>query len=120
MRELAIVGVIFVLGAIVSLGVGYVGENDLLHAGWLAMMQLTVVAVALEVVYFVGLYAALRRRGFVPPGWYQRSFEHHHLMSRVQKLGVLPFFYVGGLLLTVAFVLALTLAFAALRATLTV
>lgn len=120
MRELAIVFGILLFGAAVTLGVAGIAEYDLLHTGWLVMMQMTAAAIALELAYFGGLYACLRKRGFVPPGWYQRSFEHHHLMTRGQKFGVLPFFYVGGVLLTLAFLMAIALAFAALQASVSV
>jgi FtsH-binding integral membrane protein len=114
MRELSIVVGIFGLGALLSGGVAYVAEGNLLESGWLFMIQLSLVAIVCELVYFGGLFAAARPA--LPKDWYQRSFEHHHLLSVAQKFLVLPFFYVGAILLTLSFLLSLILAFAAFQA----
>lgn len=72
-------------------------------------------SVACELVYFAGLYGALRRNGEIPERWYARSFEHHGLLSPTQKWLVLPFFWLGFLGLTVALLIGIVLVIAAIH-----
>jgi len=114
-RETAFVLSFFALAAGISLGVAYVAEYDALHAGWVFMIQLGLASVVCEVLYFQALFVSLRANGEVPERWYERSFDHHHLLSLRQKVLVLPFFWAGALGLSVALLVSLVLAFAGLQ-----
>ena len=69
----------------------------IVFAGQTLMLGSAAVGIPLELVYFALLAWALHANGEVPKGWYWRSFAHHHLLTRQQRLWVLPPFYAGAL-----------------------
>jgi hypothetical protein len=71
--------------------------GDLIEIGQALMLGTSAIGIPVEAVYFALLALALRKHPACPKGWYWRSFEHHHLLTRAQRLRVLPFFYVGAL-----------------------
>jgi len=81
----------------------------LLSAGNALMLGSAALGVPLEVIYYALLAAVLTWAGHRPAGWYWRPFEHHHLLSRKQKLMVLPWFFAGALsFLSIVFGIAIT------------
>jgi hypothetical protein len=70
---------------------------QLLSAGNALMLRSAALGVPLELIYFVTLGVVLTRTGQRPHGWYWRPFQHHHLLTRPQKLLVLPWFVSGAL-----------------------
>jgi hypothetical protein len=84
-----------VLGAITAARTFAWGE--LIEVGQALMLRASAIGIPLELVYFALLALALRNNPARPRGWYWRSFEHHHLLTRTQRLRVLPFFFLGAL-----------------------
>lgn len=84
-----------VLGAVTAARTFAWGE--LIELGQYVMLHASAIGIPLELVYFALLGLALRKHAAYPRGWYWRSFEHHHLLTRAQRLCVLPFFYLGAL-----------------------
>jgi len=86
------------------------GWDRLLATGNDLMLGAALVAIPLELIYYVLLGLTLYTAGTVPRGWYWRPFAHHHLLSARQRLLVLPFFYssaLGFLAIVIGIVLAL-------------
>ena len=77
--------------------VGLVPGDALVLAGRAVMLGSAAAGIPLELVYFALLGSALHANGTAPAGWYWRSFAHHHLLTRRQRLVVLPPFYGGAL-----------------------
>ena len=115
MRELGLVFAVFAAFGGLALGVGWVLGHGALELGWHAMIGIGSGAVLAELVYFAALRAALRRSGEVPPRWYARSFEHHHLVRGGWRWVVLPFFWLGFLGLLTALAISGVLLFAGLQ-----
>lgn len=90
-----VLGMLLVLGALGT--VRLVAWSTLLSAGYDLMLDSASVGIPTELVYYVALPLALRHAGGLPPGWFWRPFEHHHLLSRFQKLIVLPWFFTGAI-----------------------
>jgi len=96
MAEAVWVGLLLlVLGAITAARMFAWGE--LIELGQALMLRASALGIPLELCYFALLALALRKHPACPRGWYWRSFEHHHLLTRAQRLRVLPFFYLGAL-----------------------
>ena len=93
--------VLWVLGLLFALGalgvVQLVPWPDLMRAGYDLMIDSAGLGIPLELVYFASLAFALRQSGKLVHGWYWRPFMNHHLLSREQKLLVLPWFVSGAL-----------------------
>lgn len=102
-----IVFALLVLSALVML-------DPLLVMAWSQqfMVVAAMIAVPFEVAYFVGLRLALAREG-APPGWYWRSFDHHHKLGPRERWIVLSFFAIGTLCMVLAS-LGVVVVFAAL------
>jgi hypothetical protein len=90
-----VVGVMLLLGAVGA--VELVPWVQLVNSGNALMLNSAAIGVPLELVYFATLFVALTRGGQRPQGWYWRPFQHHHLLTRRQKLVVLPFYATGAL-----------------------
>ena len=84
-----------VLGAVTAARTFAWGE--LIELGQAVMLRSSAIGIPLELAYFALLALAIRKHPAYPRGWYWRSFEHHHLLTRAQRFWVLPFFYVGAL-----------------------
>lgn len=69
--------------------------GELIETGNALMLRASALGIPLELVYFTVLGLILRQHPEYPRGWYWRSFEHHHLLTRRQRACVLPFFYLG-------------------------
>ena len=112
MREIVVV----VLAALLLAGLGYgiqsVAQPDVYQSAWLWMIGICTAAVVAEVIYFSTLFFALKTLQEMPRRWYARSFEHHKLLSPLQRYLILPWFFVGALGLLVALTIALLLTFA--------
>jgi hypothetical protein len=93
--------VLWVLGVLLALGalgmVQLVPWPDLMRAGYDLMLNSAGLGIPLELVYFVSLAFALKQTGNLVAGWYWRPFMNHHLLTRDQKLLVLPWFVSGAL-----------------------
>src|SRR5262245_29935073 len=105
--------VLWVLALLLLLGglsaVQLVPWQNLLGVGYDLMLNSAGIGIPLELVYFVTLALALKHSGRLPHGWYWRTFEHHHLLSRAQRLLVLPWFFTGALaFLGIVFGIAVT------------
>jgi hypothetical protein len=90
-----VAAVMLLLGAVGA--VELVPWVQLLSSGNALMLDSAALGIPLEIVYFVALAIALTRAGQRPRGWYWRSFQHHHLLTRLQKFLVLPWFVLGAL-----------------------
>ena len=92
---------LWVMGLLVLVGawaaVGLVPGDSLVLGGQYVMLSSAAVGVPLEILYFALLAWALHFNGAAPPGWYWRSFDHHHLLTPLQRRLVLPPFYGGAL-----------------------
>lgn len=77
--------------------VGLVPWYVMVEAGRSLMLGAAALGIPLELVYFAALARALRANGDAPPGWYWRSFLHHHLLTPGQRPWVLAPFYAGAL-----------------------
>ncbi len=99
----------------IATGAGAITRFGALEFGWLLLVSVGGASVVAELIYFAGLFASLKRNGFVPERWYARSFEHHHLMSPIQKWLVLPFFWVGFFGLAVALLIGIVLVIASVH-----
>lgn len=88
-------GLLLLFGAFSAIDL--VGWSTLMATGNRIMLGAALIGIPAEIVYFVALGVCLRASGQQPRGWYWRSFEHHHLLSRRQKLLVMPAFAVGTL-----------------------
>ena len=86
---------LLVLGAITAARTFAWGE--LVELGQALMLRAAAIGIPVELVYFALLALAIRKHPACPKGWYWRSFEHHPLLTRAQRLRVLPFFYLGAL-----------------------
>jgi hypothetical protein len=86
---------LLVLGAITAARL--LGWPELVELGQLVMLRSSALGIPLELVYFALLAFTIRAHPACPRGWYWRSFEHHHLLTRTQRRYVLPFFYLGAL-----------------------
>jgi hypothetical protein len=95
---------LWVLGALlvmVLLGVARaVPFLDLIAAGQSVMLYGAAFGVPFEIVYFTALGVSLG--GQRPVGWYWRPFVHHHLLTKSQRVVVLPFYALGALSFAVA------------------
>ena len=69
----------------------------MVDVGQSLMLGAAAVGIPLELVYFGLLALALGHEGPRPKGWYWRSFEHHHLLTRSQRWWVMPWFISGAL-----------------------
>ena len=103
MREIGIVTVLlvlfFVAGAAQTLpwhALFDLGQHMMFRAAW--------IGIPTELTYYAATAVALHRSGPPPPGWYWRSFEHHHLLTRTQRLVILPLFGLGAAAFAVAVV----------------
>ncbi len=67
----------------------------IIETGQALMLGAAAVGLPLQVVYFSALAIALSGRR--PEGWYWRSFDHHHLLTPVQRRIVLPIFTIAAL-----------------------
>jgi hypothetical protein len=94
-EALWVLGLLLLVGAYAAIGL--VPGDVLVMAGQYLMLGSAAVGVPLEVLYFGLLALALRANGGGPKGWYWRSFAHHDLLTREQRLIVLPPFYAGAL-----------------------
>ncbi|HMI93640.1 MAG TPA: hypothetical protein VK509_19840 [Polyangiales bacterium] len=74
---------------------GLVPGDALVLAGQSVMLGSAALGVPLELAYFALLAWALHHNGVVPHGWYWRSFAHHQLLTKRQRLLVMPPFYAG-------------------------
>jgi hypothetical protein len=90
-----VVAVMLLLGAVGA--VELVPWVQLVNSGNALMLDSAAIGIPLELVYFVMLFVALTHSGKRPQGWYWRPFQHHHLLTRPQKLVVLPFYVTGAL-----------------------
>lgn len=99
-----VVAVILLLGAVGA--VELVPWVQLVNSGNSLMLDSAAIGIPLELMYFVLLFVALTRSGKRPQGWYWRPFQHHHLLTRPQKVVVLPF-YVSGALTFLSIVLGI-------------
>ena len=90
-----VVAVMLLLGAVGAVQV--VPWAQLIGSGNALMLDSAALGIPLELVYFVALGVALTYTGRRPRGWYWRPFQHHHLLSRAQKLLVYPFYVSGAL-----------------------
>jgi len=96
MRESAFaLGIVVVLGLLAA--VMTLPPETVMLNGQVVMLGAGAVGMPLEVVYFTALGLTLWRRSVLPPGWYWRSFEHHHLLVGAERWLVLPWFYVGAI-----------------------
>jgi hypothetical protein len=95
-KELAWVTAIVLLMVAIGASQGR-PPRELIDAGNLFMLRSAALGLPLELVYYGLLWLALSASGVRPTGWYWRPFMHHHLLSRGQKLLVLPLFYAGAL-----------------------
>ena len=89
------IGVLVILGAVTATAL--LPWQDLLLTGQAIMLWSGAIGIPLELIYFSLLAWALGRGRARPAGWYWRSFEHHHLLTRWQKRLVLPWFFAGAL-----------------------
>jgi hypothetical protein len=95
-REVAwSLGIFALLGALALCQT--LGVESLVMFGRDVMVRAAAFGLPLELVYFGALAHALRRAGGAPPGWYWRSFEHHHRLTASARRWVLPWFYLGTL-----------------------
>jgi hypothetical protein len=94
-EALWVLGLLLLVGAYAAIGL--VPGDVLVMVGQYVMLGSAAIGVPLELVYFGLLAWALRVNGIAPKGWYWRSFVHHHLLTREQRLIVLPPFYAGAL-----------------------
>lgn len=90
-----VAAVMLLLGAVGA--VQLVPFMQLLSGGNALMLNSAALGIPLEVVYFVSLGVALSRNGTLPPGWFWRPFQHHHLLTRGQKLWIYPWYASGAL-----------------------
>lgn len=90
-----VLALLLLLGALGAVQV--VPWSNLLSLGYELMLDSAAIGIPLELAYFTALFLALRRSGKLPAGWYWKSFEHHHLLTRREKLAVLPWFVIGAL-----------------------
>jgi hypothetical protein len=88
----AVVLLLFAVGA-----VELVPWVQLIDAGNTLMLHSATLGIPLELIYFVALGIALTQTGNRPRGWYWRTFQHHHLLTRTQRVLVLPWFVAGAL-----------------------
>lgn len=95
MEALWALGLVLALGAVTA--VELVAWARLIEIGQALMLTSAAVGIPLEMLYFLLLGRALSGHPQCPQGWYWRSFAHHHLLSRGQRLWVLPWFYLGAL-----------------------
>jgi len=86
---------LLVLGAFTAARMFAWGE--LIEVGQALMLRASAMGIPLEMAYFALLALSIRKHPAYPKGWYWRSFEHHHLLTRAQRYRVLPFFYLGAL-----------------------
>lgn len=77
--------------------IGLVPGDVLVVTGQGVMLSSAAIGLPLELLYFALLGWALRANDATPKGWYWRSFAHHHLLTKPQRLVVLPPFYAGAL-----------------------
>lgn len=95
---------LWVLGAIALMMLAGIARAvpflDLIAAGQSVMLYGAAFGVPLEIVYFTALGVSLA--GQRPVGWYWRPFAHHHLLTRSQRVVVLPFYVLGALSFAVA------------------
>lgn len=87
--------VLLALGAVAAVSLFQWG--DLVELGQALMLRSAAVGIPLELLYFGLLALTIARRADCPRGWYWRSFAHHHLLTRAQRLWILPVFYAGAL-----------------------
>jgi hypothetical protein len=90
-----VVGLLLLFGAVGA--VQLVPWVTLIQIGNALMLDSAALGVPLELVYYALLGGILTWTGQRPNGWYWRPFLHHHLLSRGQKLLVLPWFFAGAL-----------------------
>jgi hypothetical protein len=103
-----VAGLVLMIAAYASIGI--VPWFDLVELGRSVMLSAAAIGVPLELIYFAALALALRANGNTPRGWYWRSFDHHKLLSKVQRPWVLFPFYTGALsFLVIAFGIAIVL-----------
>ena len=96
MHEAAwVIGLMVVVCAYAAIGL--VPGDVLVLTGQSVMLTSAAIGLPLELVYFALLAWALHVNGATPKGWYWRSFAHHHLLTKAQRLIVLPPFYAGAL-----------------------
>ena len=118
MRELGLVvvllAVFFVAGAAQTLP-----WHALFDLGQAMMFRAAFVGIPAEIAYYAATGIALRYSRVAPPGWYWRSFEHHHLLTRGQRWAILPLFWLGAAAFVVVvlgiLILVLSVAIAATR-----
>jgi hypothetical protein len=70
---------------------------QLIDTGNTVMLDSAALGIPLELIYFVALGLALTHTAKRPVGWYWRPFQHHHLLTRAQKLVVFPWYVSGAL-----------------------
>lgn len=90
-----VIGVVLLLCAVGA--VELVPWIQLINSGNALMLNGAALGIPLELIYFVTLGIALTRTRQRPRGWYWRTFQHHHLLTRTQKVLVLPWFVAGAL-----------------------
>jgi len=105
---------LWVLGLLILVcayaAIGIVPGDVLVLTGQRVMLTSAAIGVPLELLYFGLLARALHSRPPAPKGWYWRSFAHHHLLTKSQRLWVLPPFYAGALaFIGIAFGIAIVL-----------
>lgn len=94
MMESAIAGGLILLFMAVGLAQA-VPWPELMAAGFRVMMAAAMVGVPLQFLYYLAMWACLRRNASCPAGWYWRAFESHGMLSPVQYWVVVPVFMVG-------------------------
>ena len=96
MRELGVA--ISILGLL--FGVAFVGQQpweEVMDWGWRSISIGMFVGVPTSVVYHLGIYLALSRRGPIPRGWLWRPLGLNAALSSRERLWIVPWAYVGGL-----------------------
>src|ERR1041384_7301661 len=94
-EALWVIGMLLLTGAFAAIKL--VAWIDLLWVGKTLMLDSAALGIPLEAAYFAVLGASLSWSGAKPRGWFWRPFQHHHLLSRGQRLLVLPLFGAGSL-----------------------
>jgi len=90
-----VIAVLLMIGAAAAIEI--VPWPIMLEFGNDFMLSSAALGVPLELLYFMALAWTLGYSGVRPPGWYWRSFKHHHLLGPRQRWIVLPLFYAGAL-----------------------
>jgi hypothetical protein len=90
-----VAGVLLLLCAIGA--VELVPWVQLIGVGNSLMLNSAALGIPLELIYFAALGIALTQNGTRPRGWYWRTFQHHHLLTRTQKFLIMPWFVTGAL-----------------------